>query len=54
MRKWRSPEELVEIGLSRSRVLMVNEAHDGLKRCIRTRNIGTRMIPSVSGCEDAG
>ena len=44
MRKWRSPEELVEIGLSRSRVLMVNEAHDGLKRCIRTRNIGTRMI----------
>ena len=44
MRKWRSPEELVEIGLSRSRVLMVNEAHDGLKRCIRTRNIGTRMV----------
>ena len=44
MRKWRSPEELVEIGLSRSRVLMVNEAHDGLKRCIRTRTIGTRMV----------
>ena len=44
MRKWRTPEELVEIGLSDSRVLMVNEAHDGLKRCIRTRKIGTRMI----------
>ena len=44
MRRWRSPEELAEIGLSRNRVLMVNEAHDGLKRCIRTRNIGTRMI----------
>ena len=44
MRKWRTPEQLVEIGLSRSRVLMVNEAHDGLKRCIRTRTIGTRMI----------
>ena len=44
MRKWRTPEQLVEIGLSASRVLMVNEAHDGLKRCVRTRNIGTRMI----------
>ncbi len=44
MRTWHSPEELVEIGLSRSRVLMVNEAHNGFKRCIRTRDIGVRMI----------
>lgn len=44
MRRWRSPEELVEIGLARSRVLMVNEGHDGLLRRTRTRGIGVRMI----------
>ena len=44
MRRWRSPEELAEIGLSQSRVLMVNEAHDHLRRCIRTRRVGARMI----------
>ena len=44
MPQWRSPEELAEIGLTRSRVLMVNEAHDGLRRCIRTREIGMRLI----------
>lgn len=44
MRRWRSPEELAEIGLLQSRVLMVNEAHDHLRRCIRTRRVGTRMI----------
>ena len=44
MPRWRSPEELAEIGLSRSRVLMVNEAHDGLNRCVRTRDIGVRLI----------
>ncbi|HEY9652882.1 MAG TPA: hypothetical protein V6C95_19650, partial [Coleofasciculaceae cyanobacterium] len=42
---WRTPEELLEIGLGRSRVVMVNEAHDGLKRCIRTRQIGQRLLP---------
>lgn len=44
MPRWRSPQELVEIGLARSRVLMVNEGHDGLRRCTRTRDIGVRMI----------
>ena len=44
MPRWRSPEELVEIGLARSRVLMVNEGHDDLRRCARTRDIGVRMI----------
>jgi hypothetical protein len=42
---WRTPEELLEIGLRRSRVVMINEAHDGLKRCIRTRQIGRRILP---------
>lgn len=44
MPRWRSPEELVEIGLARSRVLMVNEGHDDLRRCARTRDIGVRTI----------
>lgn len=44
---WRTPEELLEIGLRRSRVVMINEAHDGLKRCIRTRKIGQRILPTA-------
>jgi len=44
---WRTPEELLEIGLRRSRVVMINEAHDGLKRCIRTRQIGQRILPTA-------
>lgn len=44
---WRSPEEIVEIGFRRSRVVMMNEAHDGLKRCIRTRQIGRRILPAA-------
>lgn len=44
---WRTPEELLEIGLTRSRVVMMNEAHDGLKRCIRTRQIGQRVLPTA-------
>lgn len=42
--RWRTPEELVEIGFGRARVLMMNEAHDGLARCIRTREIGRRIL----------
>jgi hypothetical protein len=41
----RTPEELLAIGLSRSRVVMMNEAHSGMKRCIRTREIGRRILP---------
>jgi hypothetical protein len=44
-RRWRSPEELLEIGLRRSRVVMMNEAHDGLTRCVRTRRLGARLLP---------
>jgi hypothetical protein len=29
-RPWRTPEELVEIGFSRARVVMMNEVHSGL------------------------
>lgn len=45
LRIWRTPEELVEMGFSRSRVVMMNEAHSGLERCIRTREIGRRILP---------
>ena len=42
---WRSPEEIVEIGFQRSTVVMMNEAHSGMARCIRTRQIGRRILP---------
>jgi hypothetical protein len=41
----RTPEELLEIGFGRSRVVMMNEAHSGMKRCVRTREIGLRLLP---------
>ena len=44
---WRTPEELAEIGFSRSRVVMMNEAHSGDQRCIRTRLIGQRLLPAL-------
>jgi hypothetical protein len=42
---WRSPEEIVEIAIERASVVMMNEAHNGWKRCIRTRQIGQRVLP---------
>jgi len=41
---WCSVEELVQCGFARARVVMANEAHDGLTRCIRTRDVGVRVI----------
>ena len=41
---WCSVEELVQCGFARARVVMANEAHDGLTRCIRTREVGVRVI----------
>jgi hypothetical protein len=41
----RSPEELVRIGFERSRVVIVNECHDGDRHCLRTRAIGRRLLP---------
>ena len=45
--RWRTPQDLVQIGLRRSRVLMMNEAHSGPKRCIRTREVGISVIPAA-------
>jgi hypothetical protein len=41
---WCSVEDLTHWGFTRAPVVMANEAHDGLTRCIRTREIGIRMI----------
>lgn len=47
MTVWRSPEELVAIGFQRSSVVMMNEAHSGFQRCVRTREIGRRTLPAA-------
>jgi hypothetical protein len=44
---WRTPQELVQEGFRRSRVVMLNEAHDGLTRCIRTRRVSRQLLPSA-------
>jgi len=44
---WCSVEELAQWGFAHSPVVMANEAHNGLKRCIRTREIGIRMIQAA-------
>jgi hypothetical protein len=44
---WRTPQELVQEGFRRSRVVMLNEAHDGLTRCVRTRRLGRQILPSA-------
>jgi hypothetical protein len=43
----RTPEELLAVGFSRSRVVMMNEAHNGMQRCVRTREIGMRILPAA-------
>src|SRR5262245_17540530 len=43
--EWLGPEDLVREGYRRSRVVMMNEAHSGLRRCVRTRRIGIRVLP---------
>jgi hypothetical protein len=41
---WHTVEELTRWGFSRAQVVMANEAHSGLARCIRTRKVGVRMV----------
>lgn len=43
-RVWRSIEELVETGFVAADVMLVNEAHDGLRRCTRTRRVGPQVV----------
>jgi hypothetical protein len=44
---WCSVEELTRWGFAHAPVVMANEAHDGLARCVRTRDIGVRMIEAA-------
>jgi transposase len=44
---WRTPEALVTIGFERSRVVMTKEARRGLTRCVRTREISQRILPTA-------
>jgi len=41
---WRPVEDLIRWGFGQSPVVMANEAHSGLTRCVRTRDMGVRMI----------
>jgi hypothetical protein len=47
---WVSPEELVREGFRQSRVVMMNEARSGLRRCERTRRVGTRIMHMARAC----
>jgi hypothetical protein len=44
---WRTPQELVQEAFRRRRVVKLNEAHDGLTRCVRTRRVGRQLLPSA-------
>lgn len=44
MSGWRSVESLVSWGFERSPVVMMNEAHDGMLHCPRTRAVGVRAV----------
>ena len=49
---WMLPSEIVEEGFARSRVVMMNEGHNGYRRCVRTRNIGCSVLAAAhdAGC----
>ncbi|HEY4026429.1 MAG TPA: hypothetical protein VGO86_08355 [Candidatus Dormibacteraeota bacterium] len=42
---WLTAAEVVREGFRRSRVVMMNEAVNGLQRCVRTRRTGTSILP---------
>jgi hypothetical protein len=43
--RWYNPDDLIRIGYTHSRVVMMNEAHNGWLRCVRTRTVGQRIVP---------
>ncbi len=45
--RWLTPGELAALGFQRSRVVMMNEAHDGLRRSVRTRKVGRSVLPAA-------
>ncbi len=49
---WSTLAQVVTAGFDKSSVVMVNEAHEGALRCIRTREVGVKLIFAAhsSGC----
>jgi hypothetical protein len=41
---WCSVEQLVRWAFAHAPVVMANEAHSGLARCVRTREVGVRIL----------
>jgi hypothetical protein len=41
MEGWRPVEDLIRWGFGHAPVVMANEAHSGLARCVRTREVGS-------------
>jgi hypothetical protein len=44
---WCSVEDLVRWAFAHAPVVMANEAHSGLARCVRTREVGVRMVQAA-------
>jgi hypothetical protein len=44
---WCPVEELTRWGFAHAPLVMANEAHSGLARCVRTRDIGVRIIEAA-------
>lgn len=44
MTRWLTIEELAQVAFGTQPVVMVNEVHDGMRRCIRTRRVGVRLV----------
>ena len=47
MEGWRPVEDLVRWGFAHAPVVMANEAHNGLARSVRTREVGVRMVQAA-------
>jgi hypothetical protein len=50
---WRPVEDLIRWGFGHAPVVMANEAHSGLARCVRIREVGMRMIQAAHEAVDA-
>ena len=53
MEGWCPVEDLVRWAFAHAPVVMANEAHSGLARCVRTREVGVRMIQAAHEAVDA-
>ena len=49
---WMKSSEIVTHGFATSPVVMMNEAHNGMSRCARTRQVGGEILPAAhaAGC----